>query len=102
MTKLKWTRVTDSDGETVMYVAVGDQPDSRKPYRSYRIVPGRLLTRLGVGDNWYTVTLWQGDTVLARIGSVHHRANPGLRGEWILADAKHAAQDHYDAARVGV
>jgi hypothetical protein len=102
MPKLNWQRITDSEGATVMYTAVVDQPDLRQHYRAYRILPASLALR-GTGDRWYTVALWQGDTVLARIGSVHDTAwGRDRRGEYKLADAKAAAQAHHSAEQAGV
>ena len=95
--KLKWTRVTDSDGTAVKYTAATGRPE-----RSYKIFPSSLALR-GTGDRWYTVGLWTGDTLLDKIGSVRDTAwGRDRRGEYKLSDAKAAAQAHYDAAQVGV
>lgn len=98
MTALKWQRIADSDGTTVMYTAVAGQPEPRQPYYSYRITPvGSLHTVNRVIG--YSVEHWQGERRLERIGSVPWHFG---RGEYKLADAKRAAQDHHTATLTNV
>ena len=102
MHTLKWQRITDSDGTTVMYTAVAGQPAPRQPYLSYRITPASLSLRGNVID-WYEITLWQGERMIDRIGSVRDTAwGRDRRGEYKLADAKRAAEDHYSATQAHV
>lgn len=99
MDKLKWQRIADSDGATIMYTAVADQPEPRQPYRSYRIFPGSLALR-GNGDRWYNVQLWHGNNGLEQIGSVRDTSwGRDRRGEYKLTDAKRAAQAHHNASQ---
>lgn len=91
MTALKWQRIVDSDGSTVMYLAVTSRRDNeRSPYYAYRITPICWIGRV------YSISLCRGDTPVEEIGSVdcgwtgHER-----RGEFKLADAKRAAHQHY-------
>lgn len=97
MAALKWQRIADSDGTTVMYTAVAVQTHPRDPYSSYRVEPewgGREANRV-IG---YTVSLWHPKRGNEWIGSVtlgsdHYETR---YGEWKLSDAKRAAQDHYN------
>lgn len=91
---LKWQRIADSDGGTIMYTAVAARAGRRAPYYSYRITPVGSLHSIDrvIG---YRVSLWLGDQQIAAIGSVPWRFG---RGEYRLADAKRASQDHYAAS----
>lgn len=101
MTALKWRRLADSDGTTIMYTAVAGQPAPRQPFYSYRIFP--LAHISGKGVWFYSITLWQGERELANIGSIVDTAWGNYRrGEYKLADAKRAAQDHYTATLTNV
>lgn len=96
MTALKWQRHADSDGTTIMYTAVAGQPEPRQPYLSYRITPAALGLR-GSGTDWYDISLWRGERLLDKIGSVCDSAwGRERRGEYKLADAKRAAQQHHN------
>lgn len=96
MQKLKWQRVADSDGTLIFYTAVAGQPEPRQPYLSYRISPVGSLHSVNrvIG---YSITLWQGNQLLfaqsEEIGSVPFTRG---RGEYKLADAKRAAENHYN------
>lgn len=96
MAALKWQRIADSDGTTVMYTAVAGQPEPRRPYHSYRIYPVGSLHNANrvIG---YAVEHRQGERLLERIGSVPWRYG---HGEYKLADAKRAAQDHHNTTHV--
>lgn len=91
MTALKWQRVTDSDGTTIMYTAVAGQPEPRQPYTSYRINPLGDSTYGDETTGWI-VSYWWGNRMLDVIGTVPINE---AYGERTLADAKRAAQQHY-------
>lgn len=99
MHTLKWQRITDSDGTTIMYTAVAGRDSNREPYRSYRIYPAHSLRNVNrvIG---YTVCTWS--PTLGRgveIGSVPFDHGTG---EYTLAAAKRAAQDHHNTTQAHV
>lgn len=94
MTALKWQRITDSDGTTIMYHAVAGQPEPRKPFLSYRINP-LGINSYGDETTGYMVSLWQGERIIDAVGSIPIN---NVYGELSLVDAKRAAQQHHDTA----
>lgn len=92
MTALKWQRISDSDGTTIMYTAPAGPSEPRQPHYSYRIYPVGSLhnTNVVVG---YMVSQWRGEQQVSDVGTIPF---PHGLGELRLDAAKRAAQEDYD------
>lgn len=95
MTALKWQRVADSDGTTIMYTAVAGQPEPRQPYLSYRITPVGSLHNVNRIAG-YDISLWRGERELRDVHIGSHPSRTGRWGELTIAEAKRAAQQHHN------
>ena len=92
MHTLKWQRIADSDGTTVMYTAVAGQPAPRQPYTAYRVKPRHIdLGRTRPTVAYYEITLWDGARGEKPVGCTY-----------TLAEAKRASQDHHSATQAHV